>query len=295
MRILKLLTVTTTLCVVAWFTSGQSLNASEKNKKHYGYPDITYKVREAGPFANFVNSILVPKNPNGAGVVLLSGCRGIGDKNIQDLRRLANELLEKGYSVATPDYNSGPRPDRSPWNCGRNKNLQDMRLIKDIYDATTALSKVQGIDANRIFTVGQSLGAQFGALAIGNLYVDFATKNGWGPVPRAVIGLYGGCQYSYGLRKYLHDAIARPVLWMAGAEDIRSYQGGNGCSKEQEQKIIKAQPDSKFVVFENASHCWDCLQMNGFYNSLEGQSYYYNSKATKQSRDEIFKFMEKFK
>ena len=61
MRILKLLTVTTTLCVVAWLTSGQSLNASEKNKKHYGYPDITYKVREAGPFANFVNNILVPK------------------------------------------------------------------------------------------------------------------------------------------------------------------------------------------------------------------------------------------
>ena len=32
MRILKLLTATTTLCVVAWFTSGQSLHASEKIK-----------------------------------------------------------------------------------------------------------------------------------------------------------------------------------------------------------------------------------------------------------------------
>jgi len=267
-------------------------------EKHFGYPDIKYIVKKPGLFTNYVDSIVVPEVSNGAGVVLLPSCTGVQDWNITDLKDFANELLEQGYTVATPDYNTGPRPDVRPWNCGRNKALQDMRLVKDIYDATAALSKVPGIDPNRIFTIGQSVGAQFGALAVGKMYVDFAKKNNWGPVPRAVIGLYGGCQYGGGLRVFLDtpsglNGISRPVLWISGSDD-RYYQE-NRCSKDKEQKVIKVLPDSKFIVYKDATHCFDCPQLNGFYNSRERQTYQYNETATRQSREEIFKFMEKFK
>lgn len=213
MRILKLLTVTTTLCVVAWFTSGQSLNASEKNKKHYGYPDITYKQQNTDRIYNVINVVFVPPNPNGAGVAVLGPCTGIKPFNEGDIRELAQLFIDKCYTVAIPNYNTAPRPNKRPFDCGKNKNLKDMRLVKDVYDATATLARA-GVDPNRIFTVGQSLGAQIGADAISPNNARLANKYNWGPVPRAVIGLYGGCAYPS--RTYLDSDVVRPVLWIAG-------------------------------------------------------------------------------
>jgi dienelactone hydrolase len=296
MRILKLLTVTTTLCVVAWFTSGQSLNASEKNKKHYGYPDIVLDVRKVPKkermYPGVVDAIMVPEKKNGAGVVLLASCTGIKSWNQEDLKDFAKELTSKGYTVAVPDYNSGTRPKHKPFNCGGNKNLKDMRLVKDVYDATKALASIPGVDSNRIFTIGQSLGAQIGADAISPNNARLANKYNWGPVPRAVVGLYGGCQYPR--KTYLNGDIVRPVLWMAGEKDTFSYTK-YGCSSWTISSVMKKQPDSKFIVYKDATHCFDCKQLDGFVNKREEQTYRYNETATKQSRDEIFRFIEKFK
>jgi len=291
MRILKLLTVTTTLCVVAWLTSGQSLNASEKNKKHYGYPDITYTQKNTDRIYSVINYVFVPPKPNGAGVAVLGPCPGIQTFNEGDIRELAQLFIDKGYTVAIPNYNTAPRPNKRPFNCGGNKNLTDMRLVKDVYDATAALARA-GVDPNRIFTVGQSLGAQIGADAIKSSNVELATRKGWGPVPRAVIGLYGGCAYPR--RTYLDTSVVRPVLWIAGEKDPFSYTE-YGCKSWTILSVMKKQPDSKFIVYKDATHCFDCKQLDGFVNKREKQTYRYNETATKQSRDEIFKFMEKFK
>ena len=291
MRILKLLTVTTTLCVVAWLTSGQSLNASEKNKKHYGYPDITYTQKNTDRIYSVINYVFVPPKPNGAGVAVLGPCPGIQTFNEGDIRELAQLFIDKGYTVAIPNYNTAPRPNKRPFNCGGNKNLTDMRLVKDVYDATAALARA-GVDPNRIFTVGQSLGAQVGADAIKSSNVELATRKGWGPVPRAVIGLYGGCAYPS--RTYLDTSVVRPVLWIAGEKDPFSYTE-YGCKSWTISSVMKKQPDSKFIVYKDATHCFDCKQLDGFVNKREKQTYRYNETATKQSRDEIFKFMEKFK
>jgi len=291
MRILKLLTVTTTLCVVAWLTSGQSLNASEKNKKHYGYPDITYTQKNTDRIYSVINYVFVPPKPNGAGVAVLGPCPGIQTFNEGDIRELAQLFIDKGYTVAIPNYNTAPRPNKRPFNCGGNKNLTDMRLVKDVYDATAALARA-GVDPNRIFTVGQSLGAQIGADAIKSSNVELATRKGWGPVPRAVIGLYGGCAYPR--RTYLDTSVVRPVLWIAGEKDPFSYTE-YGCKSWTISSVMKKQPDSKFIVYKDATHCFDCKQLDGFVNKREKQTYRYNETATKQSRDEIFKFMEKFK
>ena len=60
-------------------------------------------------------------------------------------------FIEKGFVVGIADYNSSPRPNGKPYNCGKNKNLEDMRLVKDVYDTTSALAKVKGVDINKIF------------------------------------------------------------------------------------------------------------------------------------------------
>ena len=269
---------------------------------HYGYPDVNFDIRNVPEteflYPGVVDAIMIPKNQNGAGIVLLASCTGIQQWNQEDLKNFTKELTQKGYTVAVPNYNSGTRPDVRPWNCGRHKALQDMRLVKDVYDATNALANIPGVDSNRIFTIGQSLGAQIGSLAVGKMYVEFAKKNNWGPIPRAVIGLYGGCQYGGGTRVFLAppsglNGINRPVLWMSGADD-RYYQN-NGCSKRTEAEVMKVLPDSKFIVYKDATHCFDCKQLDGFANKREGHTYYYNKTVTKQSRDEIFNFMEKFK
>jgi hypothetical protein len=133
MRILKILTVTIILTMVVWLTTSQILNASEKNKNNFGYPDIEYKQQNTDRIVNVVNGVFVPPNPNRAGVAVLSPCAGIQSRNEGDIRELAQVFLDKGFTVAIPNYNTAPRPNKRPFNCGKNKNLSDMRLVKDVY------------------------------------------------------------------------------------------------------------------------------------------------------------------
>jgi len=285
MRILKTVTVVSILTLSLVATTA---NATEKN---YGYPDITYRVEKTDQISNVENGVFIPSKPNGAGVVVLGPCPGLQKFNKDDTKELAQLFLDNGYTVAVPNYNTAPRPDRRPWNCGKDKNLSDMRLVKDVYDGTAALAS-NGVNKELIFTVGQSLGAQIGADAIDKHNVDLAIKKGWGPVPRAVIGLYGGCAYPS--KTYLDDNIVRPVLWISGEKDTFAHQS-YGCSRWVVSDIIKKQPESKFIVYSESTHCFDCKQLDGFNNPREGQTYRYNNNSTKLSRTEILKYMESFK
>jgi len=289
----KLASVTAlSLAVAACQTTGSTkLPNGKVVQTNYGYPDITYTQKNTDRIYSVINYVFVPPKPNGAGVAVLGPCPGIQTFNEGDIRELAQLFIDKGYTVAIPNYNTAPRPNKRPFNCGGNKNLTDMRLVKDVYDATAALARA-GVDPNRIFTVGQSLGAQIGADAIKSSNVELATRKGWGPVPRAVIGLYGGCAYPR--RTYLDTSVVRPVLWIAGEKDPFSYTE-YGCKSWTISSVMKKQPDSKFIVYKDATHCFDCKQLDGFVNKREKQTYRYNETATKQSRDEIFKFMENFK
>ena len=282
---------TISLSLAACQTTGSTVLPNGKTvETNYSYPDIEYKIQKTDRIYNVVNGVFVPPNPNGAGIAVLSSCTGIRMFNETDIKELAQFFLDHGYTVAVPNYNTFPRPSKRPWNCGRDKNLSDMRLVKDVYDATEALA-FAGVDTNRIFTVGQSLGAQIGAHAIKPSNANLATKKGWGPVPRAVIGLYGGCGYSS--RTYLDSDAVRPVLWIEGKED--TIHINYGCSSWTKSSIMKKQPNSKFVVYENATHCFDCKQLNGFVNNRENQTYLYNEDVTNQSRKLMLEFLEKFK
>ena len=258
---------------------------------HYGYPDIEYKTHLNVEYISIVkNGIFVPKNHNGAAVVFLPSCSGIQFFNESDVKNWAQFILDNGYAVAVPQYGTSPRPNKRPFNCGKNKNLSDMRLVKDIYDATSALSKVAGVDKNRIFTIGTSLGAQIGVDAIKESNAETATEKKWGPIPRAVVSLYGGC--SYPSRTYLTSDVVSPVLWMMGKDDNYYMQG---CFSSTFSNIKEKHPESEFIDYDNAGHCWDCQALNGFVNKRERQTYIYNPDVTQKSRDATIRFLGKFK
>ena len=143
--------------------------------------------------------------------------------------------------------------------------------------------------ANKIFTVGFSLGAQIGADAIRKTNAQEAKTHNWGPLPRGVVSFYGGCAYPS--RTYLDEDIVRPILWMMGKEDKYYMQGCDGSTFES---IKKQHPQSEFISFENAGHCWDCKQLDGFHNRREGHTYRYNAEVHKESGNAALKFIEKF-
>ena len=79
---------------------------------------------------------------------------------------------------------------------------------------------------------------------------------------------------------------------MSGSDDV---EVGEGCSSWLYSSITKKLPESKFIEYD-ATHCWDCQQLNGFSkNTYYGhQVYTYNEDVTAKSQDETFKFIDRF-
>ena len=154
--------------------------------------DLTFKTPELGTESSDVNNnpIYFPKNINGSAIVIVSSCAGIHYKSAQDLKRWNALFLSKGYVTAVVNTSSYPRKK----NCGRKKTQSPSRGVKDIYDATRSISKVQGVNKDKIFVIGFSLGAMNGAKSIWSKNAKLALKEGE-ILPAGVAGLYGGCKY----------------------------------------------------------------------------------------------------
>ena len=282
------ITKTLKLIAVAGLLAGTSAcNSATLSTVYEGtHKDLSYKSSQAYGIGN---RIFKPANFNGGAVLFLPSCTGVQHFNSTDIKRnWINPLLEQGYVVAVTDYNEGRGASR-PWNCGKNKHLSHDRLIRDVYNGVQALAEVPGVNKNQIFTIGTSLGGQIGAAAIDGHVIDKAEKQGLA-TPRAHVSLYAGCAYPS--QTYLDSSIKRPVLWMSGSDDV---EVGEGCSSWLYSSITKKLPESKFIEY-NATHCWDCQQLNGFSkNTYYGhQVYTYNEDVTAKSQDETFKFIDRF-
>ncbi len=277
------------------FSLGVPVTSIAKNNP-LKYGDIEYTVREYSPSANIKNSIFVPDTLNGMAVAVLPSCSGVQDWSVTDLHRWTKLLLENNFVVSVTDYNAPGRPSGQPWNCGKNINLPRMRLLKDVWDAVSALSKIPGVQSDKIFTLGFSLGAQIGAGAVRGSVVNIATSvMNWGPKPRGVISLYGACVWGPegggGGGTYLDVSIKADILWMMGKND-NFYM--KGCRQDVFDVIKMKNKKSKFIHFENAGHCWDCVGLSGQYIARESQTYNYNGKVTRQSEIEALQFMKQF-
>lgn len=234
------------------------------------------------------NTLHLPKTNDetyGA-VVLLHSCGGINPKNQRDLVRWGKLLLQNGYAVLFIDH-LGPRAVKK--NCGRSRPLNSTILTKDVYTGTRFLNTHPKIDKTRIFTLGFSLGAMTGgALASQKNHARLGKD---APRPRAVVGLYGGC---YSGEEWLQSSADIPVLWLVGGHDNESPPDScSGAVKALQKKGLIT-----FHKYTNATHCWDCENLNG-YTKTAGNgntvTYKFDPEVTKDSETRVIEFFNSFR
>lgn len=264
--------------------SGSNKTVTEKTS------DLIFKKPKLGNENSDVqfNPIYFPKDMNGSAVVIVSSCAGIHYKAALDLKRWNTLFLHNGFVTTVLNTTSYPRKK----NCGRKKTQSPSRGVKDIYDGTRAISRVEGVNINKIFVIGFSLGAMNGAKSIWTENIKLALNEDE-IIPAAVAGLYGGCKYGSKITKrYLFQDLGRPILWLMGENDKESP--ASDCDVV---KVIKEKNElSDYHIYENATHCWDCEASNGFTKKAGNGNvvtYLYNEKATSDSERRVLAFFEK--
>jgi dienelactone hydrolase len=239
---------------------------------------------------NAVFSPTTKTNKPGPGMVLLPACAGIHSRAENDLKVWVKAFVDAGYTVLVVDHY---QPRNAGKNCGgsRYRTVAEGRLVKDLYDAVEHLSKIPGVDKNRIFTFGLSLGTMVSGLAASqDVYQQVADGR---LRPRAVGGLYGGCDYGRG-GKYLFNDTNIPVLWLMGSDDKETPP--EDCVPTL--KVIEKKVKVDWHIYEGAGHCWDCKELHGFKKqSPTGVhvTYLYDEKITNDSIKRSIDFYNSFK
>lgn len=256
-------------------------------------PDLLFeKASVYRPDVNIRNQVFFPSVSSGTkvpAVVLMHSCSGIHSRSEETMRMWTQHLNNNGYAVLVIDH-LGPRGKNR--NCGRQRTVADGRLVKDLYDGVGFLSNMSNIDQNRIFTLGFSLGAMTSSLAASKeVYEDVAKTR---LRPRAVAGLYGGCDYGRG-GKYLYRDSNLPILWLMGGND--SEAPANSCLSDLES-IEKKVPETKWHVYPKATHCWDCKELHN-YSKTAGNgtsvTYLYDEQVTEDSKKRVVDYFNSFK
>jgi len=239
------------------------------------------------------NSVFLPSKKiqePGPGMVLLPACSGIHARSEDDLKIWTKVFVDAGYTVLVVDHY---QPRSAGKNCSgsRNRTVAEGRLVKDLYDAVEHLSKMPGVDKNRIFTFGFSLGTMVGGLAASqDVYKQVANGR---LRPRAVGGLYGGCDYGRG-GNYLFNDTDIPVIWLMGADDPETP--ADRCVPTL--KVIEKKVKVDWHIYPGATHCWDCKGMDGFLKVAPNGSshtYRYHDQITKDSMQRSLDFFNSFK
>ena len=261
--------------------------------------DLTWPTTpvQYGSFTSIENNLFYPSEPSEGtrqpAIILIHACNGITKGSAPDLRFWIKTLTEKGFYVLNLDQLAN---GRGKTNCKRPRDVHEARLAKDIFDATEHLSKLPFINKDRIFTLGFSMGTMAGQLAASqSVYEKIAPGK---PRPRAISGLYGGCQFKRkdtGWFKYLLEDSTTPMMLLMGDKDRETpYEDCVPLIKEIQKKV----PLTQYHVYEGATHCWDCKSMAGFSKTAGNGNfvrYEYDEAATKSSVERLLKFYDSFK
>lgn len=243
--------------------------------------------------ASIRNAVFLPSKKSqspGPGLVLLPACSGIHARSEGDLKIWTKIFVDAGYTVLVVDHY---QPRGAGKNCSgsRNRTVAEGRMVKDLYDAVEHLSTIPGVDKNRIFTFGFSLGTMVGGLAASqDVYKQVAAGR---LRPRAVGGLYGGCDYGRG-GNYLFNDTDIPVIWLMGDNDPETPADRCIPTLKNIEKKIKVD----WHVYPGATHCWDCKELDGFSKIAANGSpvtYQYDEQITKDSIRRSLDFFNSFK
>ena len=225
---------------------------------------------------------------NGPAIVMLPSCGGITPRSNVSYKYWVSYFTERGFTVLMVDhYNQ--RGVGGNCSGAKQRTVPEEQLVKDVYEAVLHLSKVPGVDKNRIFTLGWSLGAMAGSLAASqSQYERHAVANTLRP--RAVAGMYGGCQYGpNGIYKYVYSDTNLPLLWLTGGSDTES--------PARDCHMVKSLPNAQMHVYPNATHCWDCSGLDGHRKTgPNGNSvvYTFDKDITEDSGKRVLDFFNSF-
>jgi dienelactone hydrolase len=259
------------------------------NCKKIEIKDLVFKIQDKNEEFDLVsmpNKLFFPKNKSEKHgvVIILHACAGLTYYEQLHLMEWGELLLENNYAILVIDH---LYPRKVSKNCYP-QTLGSSVLVKDVYSAIAFLNKQPAIDKSRVFSVGFSLGAMTnGALASAGRYKQLGNN---GPRPRAVAGLYGGC---YSSSRWLEGDGDIPVLWLVGGKDNESPP--DSCSwavNSMEKKGLMT-----FHKYPNATHCWDCFDLNGWTKTAGNGNrvtYIYDAKVTEDSKQRVLNFFNSF-
>jgi dienelactone hydrolase len=259
------------------------------NCKKIEIKELQFKIQnknEEFDLASMPNKLFFPKikSEKHGVVIILHACAGLTYYEQLHLMEWGELLLENNYAILVIDH---LYPRKVSKNCYP-QTLGSSVLVKDVYSAIAFLNKQPAIDKSRVFSVGFSLGAMTnGALASAGRYKQLGNN---GPRPRAVAGLYGGC---YSSSRWLEGDGDVPVLWLVGGKDNEAPWNSCGGAVS----AMKGKGLMTFHKYPNATHCWDCFDLNGWTKTAGNGNrvtYIYDAKVAEDSKQRVLNFFNSF-
>ena len=276
-------------CTWAQMTA-ERLEVASRGAKDLEFPG------EPADLASFGAVRMALFKPKGTGpfpaLVLVHQCAGLSTGQWQNAAMLgwAREAVQRGYVALLLD-SLGPRGVATV--CyGPQGGVTLARGVKDALQAAGHLRRFAFVDKERVAVAGNSWGAIVAVLASRRLW---GGTLGGRERFAAAVALYPGC---FTIRPLLGASyeivnadIDRPLLVLMGGKDNETP------ASECVEKLAKARSAGAPVqwhVFADATHCWDCANVDGFSRiDFRGNrvTYRYDKAATEDSARRMFEFL----
>jgi dienelactone hydrolase len=250
-------------------------------------------------FSFFTSPRLALYKPEGAGpfpaLVLLHQCGGLTHKPSEkpnvSMQDWAKKAVARGFVVLMLDSLSQRKADSV---CDAPVNgVYFARGAKDALLGAAHLKTFDFVDPKRIVMAGYSWGAAAGLLASSQPFAD-----SYPSAARfaAVASFYPPCHITPRNAEpfdLLIGAVDRPLLVLMGGQD-------NETPPQPCLRLLEAQKAAgapvEWQVYEDATHCWDCSQLDGFMKFDARNNvirYRHDRKLTEDSATRMFDFFER--
>ncbi|BAE50020.1 dienelactone hydrolase family protein [Paramagnetospirillum magneticum] len=234
--------------------------------------------------------------PDGPGpfpaLVLFHQCGGLGQRGRTNLSMLdwARRAVEKGYVVLLIDALNQRGVDSVCF--GPRNGLVFARGVRDAFQAARHLRALPYVDARRVGLAGWSWGAMVGLLASRASWAEALAE---GEGFRAVVSMYPGC---FTIRPRFTSAfdiagpdVTVPLLVLMGGQDTETP--ADDCLPPLEAARAAGAPVD-WHLFPDATHCWDCRQLDGHSRTTVRGSqvtYHHDRSVTEESAQRMFGFL----